>query len=278
MMLLTMRPDFEMQDKCGFRGGDTNLRRYVRNNPTNLVDPSGLQEKKATDAITRKALENLGMSPKERDAWFEAILKSGRKLTYEEVGLLLVQLESDFTENAFAKTPKKTKELSSYQLLDGVGKQWLADAIRRPVAASFVPPAVDAVTTKEVRAYHDVSARVRGLITDLDSTYRKREQATINLRKEMVDSPELVRGLFLAALGQPRSLEQRRRIETLMEELKEYHDPRPQYDSQVDVVRKQLREDHLAEPLWLSLSTFTIPVREELVLYFAQVHNGSSTL
>jgi hypothetical protein len=43
MTLLTMRPEFVMQDKCGFRGGDTNLRRYVHNNPTNAVDPSGLQ-------------------------------------------------------------------------------------------------------------------------------------------------------------------------------------------------------------------------------------------
>src|SRR5262249_42745035 len=41
-LLLTMRAGFAMQDKCGFRGGDTNLRRYVHNNPTNLVDPSGL--------------------------------------------------------------------------------------------------------------------------------------------------------------------------------------------------------------------------------------------
>jgi hypothetical protein len=42
MTLLTMRPDFVMQDRCGFRAGDTNLRRYVHNNPTNAVDPSGL--------------------------------------------------------------------------------------------------------------------------------------------------------------------------------------------------------------------------------------------
>lgn len=37
---------FDIQDKCGFRGGDTNLRRYVGNNPTNVVDPSGLEGEK----------------------------------------------------------------------------------------------------------------------------------------------------------------------------------------------------------------------------------------
>lgn len=37
-----MRAEFEMQDKCGFRGGDTTLYRYCRNNPTNTTDPSGL--------------------------------------------------------------------------------------------------------------------------------------------------------------------------------------------------------------------------------------------
>jgi len=37
-----MRAAFTLQDKCGFRGGDVNLQRYVRNNPTNAIDPSGL--------------------------------------------------------------------------------------------------------------------------------------------------------------------------------------------------------------------------------------------
>ena len=35
---------YAMQDKCGFRAGDGNLRRYVGNNPTNATDPSGLIE------------------------------------------------------------------------------------------------------------------------------------------------------------------------------------------------------------------------------------------
>src|SRR5262249_7491683 len=33
---------FQSPDPIGFSGGDTNLYRYVRNNPLNLVDPSGL--------------------------------------------------------------------------------------------------------------------------------------------------------------------------------------------------------------------------------------------
>ncbi|MFP5387622.1 MAG: RHS repeat domain-containing protein, partial [Bacteriovoracia bacterium] len=33
---------FISKDPIGFRGGDTNLYRYVRNDPVNLVDPSGL--------------------------------------------------------------------------------------------------------------------------------------------------------------------------------------------------------------------------------------------
>ncbi len=37
-----MRAVFVQQDKCGFRAGDTNLRRYVGNSPTNATDPSGL--------------------------------------------------------------------------------------------------------------------------------------------------------------------------------------------------------------------------------------------
>jgi len=45
MLLPTMRAGYASQDKCGFRGGDTNLRRYVHNNPPNLTDPSGLADK-----------------------------------------------------------------------------------------------------------------------------------------------------------------------------------------------------------------------------------------
>ncbi len=33
------------QDPIGFAGGDTNLYRYLHNDPTNAVDPSGLQQK-----------------------------------------------------------------------------------------------------------------------------------------------------------------------------------------------------------------------------------------
>lgn len=44
---------FQLEDKCGFRAGDTNLYRYVRNNPTNATDPSGLAEEAAANASMR---------------------------------------------------------------------------------------------------------------------------------------------------------------------------------------------------------------------------------
>ena len=38
-----MHAKLMIQDKCGFAAGDSNLSRYVRNNPTNFTDPSGLK-------------------------------------------------------------------------------------------------------------------------------------------------------------------------------------------------------------------------------------------
>jgi len=35
---------FASQDPIGFNGGDTNLSRFVHNSPTNLTDPSGLDD------------------------------------------------------------------------------------------------------------------------------------------------------------------------------------------------------------------------------------------
>jgi hypothetical protein len=49
---------FEIQDRCGFAAGDTNLRRYVSNNPTTRTDPSGLfppPDPPAQEAIRRLA-------------------------------------------------------------------------------------------------------------------------------------------------------------------------------------------------------------------------------
>ena len=40
----TMRAQFMLQGKCGFRAGDANLRRYVSNRPTMFTDPSGLDK------------------------------------------------------------------------------------------------------------------------------------------------------------------------------------------------------------------------------------------
>jgi RHS repeat-associated protein len=51
--------EFISEDPIGFRAGDTNLTRYVGNNPTNFVDPSGLQEDSPIGSIVGSIAEGL---------------------------------------------------------------------------------------------------------------------------------------------------------------------------------------------------------------------------
>jgi hypothetical protein len=66
------------QDPIGFQAGDTNLYRYVENDPTNATDPSGLHRFRRA-ALTRDPAE-------ERRAWYAARSSGTMRRTYRRDG------------------------------------------------------------------------------------------------------------------------------------------------------------------------------------------------
>lgn len=58
-VLLASTGQWTQQDPLGFRAGDSNLRRYVANDPTNTIDPTGLDGNLAEQLGYKPVLQSL---------------------------------------------------------------------------------------------------------------------------------------------------------------------------------------------------------------------------
>jgi uncharacterized protein RhaS with RHS repeats len=86
---------FSAGDALGYRGGDTNLYRYVSNSPTNATDPTGLAEQPATPAMSKAAQELYDLLRKSalfRD-YLEKVAKGSTKV--ERGGFILIRIHGN---------------------------------------------------------------------------------------------------------------------------------------------------------------------------------------
>src|SRR5260370_16597012 len=141
----------------GFDAGDSNLYRYVNNNPTVGTDPSGFQIQ-VNDPITTRIYK---LSAKELRAFFQILVTAQRAYSEKETAFLLRAYQVKVDNGLFM--PEGEAFLSSNVV--PLIQQWASDDIR--VARNKLPSGL--ITSK----------RVKMLINDLDNnTFSIRDKAT----------------------------------------------------------------------------------------------------
>jgi hypothetical protein len=154
----------------GFQAGDTNLHRYVGNNPTNLTDPSGLQPKEGEITEAFFQLNNI-----EKTKLLKDISESTRQLEPREIPIFLLYYQRNIDVGitplyAYTILDEKLGAISS--LGQRIAKQELARI--QGTILGLADPLVLGNTQFMIEKY----------IEDLDSNdFATRESATVMLKK-----------------------------------------------------------------------------------------------
>jgi len=168
------------QDPEAFDAGDANLYRYCGNDPTNFVDPSGLQEVEvpritpamrpppgAGAPITAASWPWSDMTWKQATEIVNANIAAGRALSWEEIHILMqiVNVRPDTFSNP------------AYIAYHAAVQRLLASQSRTMVLKTFY---------EYHRRVAELRARIRGLIKNLGhADYKEREKAQHEIMRLM---------------------------------------------------------------------------------------------
>jgi hypothetical protein len=224
---------FEMQDVCGFRAGDTNLQRYVKNNPTNATDPSGLEI--LVGVLAERPLE-------------EKLTKEGIKFNFFPLpgtpSLLDLRMNDLATKQQISA--KLQKQGYPREWADAVQEAALSNTIHKRISLINKGPEdvkLDDHQAVAIGEYREAIAPVRdALLAEGEKLIKQKDALTEKLKKGTAAEMALIRANLETLLARERTLRILRRQIASAEKMtaEALQSRRDKLNLEADIKRKEM--------------------------------------